>query len=559
MSPLALYIEKVYDHDAVSPGPNPNVVLYPPSPPDNRIFDSLRSAPILTKTEVNQIIVYPGSFNPPHRGHLHLLKHVFTRGTHDLNVIAAIILPRSDESVRRKVDVEKGLFRFGRDERCFLWKQDVCFPPWAWVYEKSTDSFEGFLERLIQATQKDGYSIEISMLYGAGIGSPDNPPNPVFGCKTIIISDVARAADFECSSDGIENFVGCTKWVKASINETKLWRRAKVEMNEAILGLKICVPTREVQKDGMFGSSSFPLDDSGLRRPFIGSMIVVHPMEAAVAQAIEDLKAVATCQRYVNGQTLNLRFVQCVKNGRKKFNDISSSDIRQIMHRRDGAKLKAALNWMALSAEVLWAHQNFWIDKARLGKGALVTFLDHTEDFVISEGSSSDTVTTPSETAPTFEELGLVKVVAESPAIPEQPPTSTSPISNAPSLTNPPPNLSPSFEKSEPQSPNDPEPQPPNEPQDPNDKTQRSSEAGLEAIEKSPSISEQRPASPPPISKPPSLTGPTPPNPSPSEDSEPQSPNDDQPQPPTEPQNPSRRKRRFSQTGFEDEHEDLNT
>ena len=260
MSPLALYIEQVYDHDAVSPSSNPNVVLYPPSPPDNRIFDSLRSAPMLNKTEINQILIYPGSFNPPHRGHLHLLKHVFTRGAHDLNIIAAIILPRSDESVRRKVKDEHGLFMFGRDERCFLWKQDVCFPPWAWVYEKSTASFQGFLERLIQATQKDGYSIEVLILYGAGIGSPGNPPNPVFGCKTIIMSDVARAANFECSSDGIENFFGCTKWERILINEHELWRRATMKVNEAMLGMKICAPeVLRVMEDGMYGSTSFSL------------------------------------------------------------------------------------------------------------------------------------------------------------------------------------------------------------------------------------------------------------------------------------------------------------
>ena len=435
----------------------------------------------------------------------------------------------------------------------------MCFPPWAWVYEKSTDSFEGFLERLIQAAQKDGCSIEVLMLYGAGVGSPEKPPNPVFGCKTIIISDVARAADFECSSDGIEIFVGCTKWVKTSINENELWRRARVKTNEAILDMKLCVPIRRELEDGMYGSSSFSPDHPELRRPVIGTLIIVNPIEAAVAQAIEDLKAVATCQRYVNGQTLTLRFVQCGKDKRKGYNDISSSDIRRIMHRGNGAKLKAALDWMALSAEVLWAHQNFWIEQARLGTGSLVTFLDFTEEFVISEGSSSDTATTPSEISPTLEELGLVKVVEESPAIPEQRPTSTPPISNAPSLTDPSPYPSPSREKSEPQSPNEPEPQPPNEPQDPNDRERRSSETGLEAVEKAPSIPKQPPTSSPSISKPPSLTGPTPPDPSTSRESEPQSPNDRQPEPPPESQNPSRRKRRFSQTGLEDEREDLDT
>ena len=560
MSPLALYIEQVYDHDAVSPSSDPKVSLYPPSPPDNRIFDSVRSAPILTNTEMNRILVYPGSFNPPHRGHLHLLKHVFTRGTHDLNVIAAIILPRSDESVCKKVYDEQGLFRFGRAERCFLWKQDVCFPPWAWVYEKSTTSFPTFLDRLAQETQKNGYSIEFVNLYGAGVASPEYPPRSAYGCKTIIMSDVARAANFERSSGRMKDFEGFTKWRRISVNEDELRRRTRTKVNDAMVNIKVCPPEIcRILKDGMYGITLFDLDGSRLRRFVIGPAYVEITTESVVLQAIEDLKEVLTCQRTVDGQTLDLRFVKCVKHviyvrvGRKyvdsgkretsrmEFNDISSSEIRRIMHKKDGAKLKAALDWMALSAEVLWVYQNLWIDEARLGTGSLVKFLDFTEEFVLSEGTSSDAETTPSEIPPSLEDLGLAKMDKKSQSISKQPQTSSSAISRALSLL-----------KSRPNPSEKPEPQPPNTPQDLNDRKQRSSKTGLEAVEKSPSILEEPPISHSSKSKSPYLTDSNSRNPSPSSEKS-------EPQPPPEHQNPNGRKRRFSQTELEAEREVLDT
>lgn len=257
MSPLALYIEQVYGHEPVSPCPHPKVAVYPPSPPINEIFGSLHTAPTLDNTRTNRILVYPGSFNPPHRGHLHLLKHVFMRGTYDLNVIAAIIVPRSDESVSRKVQKEDGKFMFGNDERCLLWKQDLCFPPWAWIYGSGTTSFTTFSERLVEATKKDGYSLEFVPLYGAGIGSPNSPPGPAYGCKTIIMSDAARAAEFQRASGRLRDFDGCTRWRRISVNEDGLRRHAKAKASDALLAMKTICPreARRMLEDGMYRNS----------------------------------------------------------------------------------------------------------------------------------------------------------------------------------------------------------------------------------------------------------------------------------------------------------------
>lgn len=276
MSPLALYIEQVAGHMPVSPFQHPKVTVYPPSPHNNQIFGSFHSAPTLDKTRINRVLVYPGSFNPPHRGHLHLLKHVFMRGAHDLNIITAIILPRSDESLAKKVREEDGKFMFGRDERCLLWKQDICFPPWAWVYEKSTTSFTTFFERLIQATKKDGYTLELVPLYGPGIGSPSNPPNTAFRCETMIMSDAARAAEFQLFSGRLRDFSGCTKWRRVLVDQEELRRHAKAKASHALQAMKTISPpeTHSMLIDGMKeivpSFYTFNTDSSGHRSSLRG-------------------------------------------------------------------------------------------------------------------------------------------------------------------------------------------------------------------------------------------------------------------------------------------------
>ena len=257
MSPLAIYIDQITSHVPMSPSQHPKVTVYPgtSSPQSSEIFSSLRSTPTLDKARTNRIIIYPGSFNPPHRGHLHLLKHVFMRGAHDLNIIAAIILPRSDESVPAKVKREGGSFMFGRYERSLLWTNDLCFPPWAYVSGDSGASFTAFLQQLSQVTAKDGYSLEYVPLYGPQIGSPSSPPDPVFGCNMIIMSDAARAAKFQRCSGRLRDFSGCTKWRRVRVDEEKIRRLARAKANYALQAVNtISLPEAySMLKNGMRG------------------------------------------------------------------------------------------------------------------------------------------------------------------------------------------------------------------------------------------------------------------------------------------------------------------
>ena len=133
---------------------------HPSRYPKGQVFASGALAPQLSKTQTNRILVYRGSFNPPHHGHLKLLKHAFCHGAHDWNLIAAIIHPVSD--IEGKCDTKGGKLGFSKDARAFLWKQDPGFPDWAWVFENGSMSIKDFLPQLKAQINSDGYKFHLS-------------------------------------------------------------------------------------------------------------------------------------------------------------------------------------------------------------------------------------------------------------------------------------------------------------------------------------------------------------------------------------------------------------
>jgi hypothetical protein len=60
-------------------------------------------SPCLKFGRINRILVNPGFFNPPHRGHFELLYHGFMESVCDMNIMVAIVLLLDDESLVRKL------------------------------------------------------------------------------------------------------------------------------------------------------------------------------------------------------------------------------------------------------------------------------------------------------------------------------------------------------------------------------------------------------------------------------------------------------------------------
>lgn len=163
-----------------------------------------------------------------------------------------------------------------------------------------------------------------------------------------------------------------------------------------------------------------------------GPAYVDEATETVLAKVTEELKAVVTCRRQVEGRTLNLRFVKCEDvDSRANYNDISSTVIRNLMSKKHGSKLREALDWMALSADLLWWCKASWIDEAKLGTGCCINFPEAAKELHLPEKHRSY------ESTPSLGERGLMKVIEVAPPSEELPPLEEPPSHE----------ISPSFEE----------------------------------------------------------------------------------------------------------------
>ena len=126
----------------------------------------------------------------------------------------------------------------------------------------------------------------------------------------------------------------------------------------------------------------------------IGPDYIDKLTRARVAASLRDLQDVLQCQDTTTG-TCTLRFIKYKGDGpttgrgrswtgekgtvstktSRRRKEISSTKLRNAIHKKTGTQLRETLNAMALSPEILWWHAPMWLKNVRGGRRGYVRFL----------------------------------------------------------------------------------------------------------------------------------------------------------------------------------------
>lgn len=131
-------------------------------------LNSIRQiAGTLQRNSDNLVLVYGGSFNPPHRGHIDVLLSLLRP---EVDALAVVILPSEDFHLRHKVANKYPGFFLRQDRKVAIFEAMQDIPrDRVWVWGSTWYPFKPFAEALVRLAAADGFRVTLSHVLG-----PDN-------------------------------------------------------------------------------------------------------------------------------------------------------------------------------------------------------------------------------------------------------------------------------------------------------------------------------------------------------------------------------------------------
>ncbi|KAM0232493.1 hypothetical protein ACHAP5_010691 [Fusarium lateritium] len=302
-----------------------------PSKPADRPFNNAtaKNPPLLRPRVVNRILLFPGSFNPPHQGHLNLLKHVFENAGEDLNIIAAIIVATDDDRLEMKMENKDNAIILPREKRAALWRGNGIPVDWVWVYDNTEVSWANFRADLVKELRKDRIELQFTMLCGPDAITGDGGYNSeCWDCPDAITSDISRPVDFRYPNT-LRQIAGCSPWAKLNYDRIRIGQQIRANLSGQ-------------QASGETSLKAHEAEEANLEQA----------VQAELTKIFNKLNTIYVCRQQRAKKKGTVRFLPCNLE-RRPANAPSSTKIREIIESSPQEDLEKNLEGVALHPKLL--------------------------------------------------------------------------------------------------------------------------------------------------------------------------------------------------------------